>query len=96
MQAFVALGTTSNLCGAMESKASFAERAKEIGVPDGTFTKLVTAGLDSFSKLAYVCAANPTSGDDSKLKTALEELLGEVVTPVAMISFRQLWFEAYT
>lgn len=80
----------------MESKASFAERAKEIGISDDTLTKLVTAGLDSFSKLAYVCAANPSSGDDSKLKAAIEELLGEEVTPVAMISFRQLWFEAYT
>ena len=80
----------------MESKASFAERAKEIGISDDTLTKLVTAGLDSFSKLAYVCAANPSSGDDSKLKAAIEELLGEDVTPVAMISFRQLWFEAYT
>ena len=87
---------TKRLCVAMESKASFAERAKEVGIDEALLSRLVTAGLDTFNKLAYICAANPTSGDDAKLKQALEDLLGQEITPINMISFRQLWFEAYT
>eukprot|EP00435_Cladocopium_sp_Y103_P051676 s1612_g16.t1 len=80
----------------MESKASFKARALEIGIESDVLDRLIAAGLTSFSKLAYVCAVNPSSGDDSKLKKALEDLLGNVITPVQMISFRQLWFESYT
>lgn len=84
------------LCAsAMESKASFAARAKEVGIGEEVLAKLVAAGLDTFNKLAYICAANPNSGDDAKLKAAIEDLLGQAVTAVNMISFRQLWFEAY-
>jgi hypothetical protein len=74
----------------MESRASFAERAKEVGIEEALLTKLVAAGLDTFNKLAYICAANPTSGDDAKLKQAFEDLLGQEVTAINMISFRQL------
>ena len=80
----------------MESKASFKARALEIGIADDTIEALIAAGLNSFSKLAYVCAVNPSSGDDTKLKKAIEDLLGSEVSSVDMISFRQLWFESYT
>ena len=80
----------------MESKASFRARALEIGIEEDTIDQLITAGLNSCSKLAYVCAVNPASGDDSKLKKAIEDLLGKEVTAVEMISFRQLCFESYT
>ena len=80
----------------MESKASFKARALEIGIADDTIESLIAAGLNSFSKLAYVCAVNPSSGDDTKLKKAIEDLLGSEINAVDMISFRQLWFESYT
>ena len=80
----------------MESKASFKARALEIGIAENTLERLIAAGLNSFSKLAYVCAVNPASGDDSKLKKAIEDLLGSEVNAVDMISYRQLWFESYT
>ena len=80
----------------MESKASFKARALEIGIENETIESLITAGLNSFSKLAYVCAVNPASGDDTKLKKAIEDLLGSEVSAVDMISFRQLWFESHT
>ena len=59
-------------------------------------TELIAKGVDRFSRLAYVCSANPTSGDDTKLKRALEDLLEHELQPVAMIGIRQLWFESYT
>ena len=80
----------------MESKASFSARAKEVGISEALLNELVTAGLDTFNKLAYICAANPSSGDDTKLKQALEALLSHEVTAIQMISFRQLWIEVYT
>jgi hypothetical protein len=80
----------------MESKASFKARALEIGIENETIESLITAGLNSFSKLAYVCAVNPASGDDTKLKKAIEELLESEVNAIDMISFRQLWCESYT
>ena len=80
----------------MDSKASFRARALEIGIEAEAVDKLVAAGLSSFSKLAYVCAVNPSSGDDTKFKQALETLLGSEIRAVDMISYRQLWFESYT
>ena len=80
----------------MDSKASFRARALEVGLEAEVVDKLITQGLSSFNKLAFVCSVNPSSGDDTKLKQALEGLLGADVSAVQMISFRQLWFEAYT
>ena len=80
----------------MESKATFKERALDIGLEAALVTELIAKGVDRFSRLAYVCSANPTSGDDTKLKRALEDLLGHELQPVAMIGIRQLWFESYT
>ena len=76
----------------MESKATFKVRALEAAL----VTELITKGVDRFSRLAYVCPANPTSGDDTKLKRALEDLVGHELQPVAAIGMRQLWFESYT
>ena len=58
----------------MESKATFMERALDIGLEAALVTELIRKGVDRFSRLAYVCPANPTSGDDTKLKRALEDL----------------------
>ncbi len=82
--------------GVMESKATFKERALDIGLEAALVTELIAKGVDRFSRLAYVCPANPTSGDDTKLKRALEDLLEHELQPVAMIGIRQLWFESYT
>ena len=45
----------------MESKAIFKERALDIGLEAALVTELITKGVDRFSRLAYVCLANPTS-----------------------------------
>ena len=80
----------------MESVANFTSRAKEIGMAEGLIDAMKDNGVNTFSKLAYICPSNPTSGDDSKLKEALEALIERALTPVEMISIRQLWFESYT
>ena len=58
----------------LESKASFKERALEIGATEVFLQSLVKAGIDCFGKLAFVCSANPHSGDDTPLKTAVTAL----------------------
>lgn len=80
----------------MDSKASFKKRAEEIGMDDTLLGDMIGKGLDSYSKLAYVCAANPTSGDDTKLKKAVEDLINYHLSDHQMIAVRQMWFESYT
>ena len=46
-------------------------------------------------KLAFICAANPASGDDTPLRTAVETLLGSAVDEQHMIPLRRLWFESH-
>ena len=55
---------------------------------------LVTAGIDCFGKLAFVCSANPHSGDDTPLKTAVTALIGAEPSVAEMMVLRRLWFEA--
>lgn len=63
---------------------------------EDTIERLITADLNSFGELAYACAVDPASGDDSKLNKAIEDLSGSEVDAVDMISFQQLWFKPYT
>ena len=79
----------------MESKASFQQRAQEIDLDSKLLTDLLAKQVNTFSKLAYICPANPNSGDDSKLKAAVEALVGYEVDAVKVIGVRQLWYEAY-
>lgn len=78
----------------LESKASFKERALEIGATAAFVTTLETAGIDCFGKLAFVCSANPHSGDDTPLKTAVTALTGAEPSVAEMMVLRRLWFEA--
>ena len=56
---------------------------------------LKLVGIDSFGKLAFICAANPASGDDVPLRNAVETLLGSAVDEAHMIPLRRLWFESH-
>ena len=81
----------------MESVANFTSRATEIGMAEDLLTELKGKGIDTFNKLAYIAAVSPNSGDDTKLKQALDTLLApRVLTAIEMICMRQLWFESYT
>ena len=79
----------------LESKPSFKARALEIGTDAGFLNELMTAGIDSFGKLAFICSSNPHSGDDTALVTAVTDILGNAPDSVHMISLRRLWFEAH-
>ena len=78
----------------LESTASFRERAIDIGGTAAFVETLVTAGIDCFGKLAFICSANPHAGDDAPLKTAVTALISREPTVAEMMVLRRLWFEA--
>ena len=63
----------------LESKPSFKARGLEIGTDPVFLTELITAGIDSFGKLAFICSSNPHSGDDTALVAAVADILGSVL-----------------
>lgn len=89
-QSLVCISAMSGL----EPKASFNERALEIGATEALVTSLTGAGIDCFGKLAFACSANPHSGDGSPLREAVTALLGAEPSVAEMMVIRRLWFEA--
>lgn len=79
----------------LESKPSFKARGLEIGTDPGFLDELIGAGIDSFGKLAFICASNPHSGDDTALVAAVTGLLGSAPDGIHLVSLRRLWFEAH-
>lgn len=79
----------------IESQASFRARALEISVREAVIDELVASGIDTFGKLAYICA-NPNSGDDAPLQLALRDRLTDDPTDADMVTLRRLWFESFT
>ena len=57
--------------------------------------ELKDASITSFGKLAFICAANPTSGDDKPLSDAVEQLIGRKPDPAEMMPLRRLWYESH-
>ena len=79
----------------LESWPAFQARALEIQMTSDFLDALKVVGIDSFGKLAFICAANPASGDDAPLRNAVETLLGSAVDEPQMIPLRRLWFERH-
>ena len=79
----------------LESWPAFQARAPGIQMANEFLEALKLVGIDSFGKLAFICAANPASGDDAPLRTAVETLLGSAVDEAHMIPLRRLWFESH-
>ena len=79
----------------LESWPAFQARALEIQMPSDFLDALKLVGIDSFGKLAFICASNPSSGDDAPLRNAVETLIGQPVDDTNMIPLRRLWFESH-
>ena len=80
----------------LESKPAFKARALEIGMETQFFDDLAAAHVDTFGKMAFVCAANPTSGDDKPLKAATNSLINRNPDEAEILILRRLWFESHT
>ena len=79
----------------MESWAAFSARALEIDIGTGLLDELKNAGISSFGKMAFICAANPNSGDDTPLVEAVEALIGRRPDANDMLPLRRLWYESH-
>ena len=63
------LPNSSGDMAGLESWPAFQARALEIQMTSEFLDALKLVGIDSFGKLAFICAANPASGDDTPLRT---------------------------
>ena len=51
----------------LESSAHFKDRARKYGLAEDLIADFTKAGIDTFGKLAFICAIQPNSGDDTAL-----------------------------
>ena len=80
----------------LDSEASFASRAKEVGMSDLLLQAFQTANLKTYGSLAFVCPYKPDQTDEGPLFDAIEALIGRAPTAGEKIPIRRLFFEAHT
>lgn len=81
----------------LDSAATFAARADEIGVLPDELTKLKTLNLATFGTLAYGCSYVPGQADDQPLIELIERICDLRPAPADRIPvLRRLFFESYT
>ena len=80
----------------LDSEASFASRAKEVGMSDLLLQAFQTANLKTYGSLAFVCRYKPDQTDEGPLFDAIEALIGRAPTAGEKIPIRRLFFEAHT
>ena len=81
---------------AIESKANFSHRARELGISDVDVQALGNSQMDTFGAYAFLVPYSGTSTDEAPLRSSLERILGAEPTAEAMSRFRRLQFEAHT
>ncbi|CAE7297549.1 F25B4.6 [Symbiodinium sp. CCMP2592] len=80
----------------LESEAEFTARAQAINMEAAFLEALRNVGIKTFGHLAYICAVNPQSGDDTGLIQAVEDLIKRKLDPTEIPDLRRLWYEANT
>ena len=80
----------------LESSAHFKDRARKYGLAEDLIAEFTKAGIDTFGKLAIICAIQPNSGDDTALLQAIKGLTGKDVPPKDVPTVRRLWYESHT
>ena len=80
---------------ALDSKASFQLRAKEIGISEERITALDGNGISTFAAYAYCATFQPGQADDRPLLTFVEQVIGVAPTAGEAAAFRRLLFESH-
>ena len=81
---------------AIESKANFTHRARELGISDASIQAITLAQMDTFGAYAFLVPYSGTATDEAPLRTALARILGAEPSAEEMSRFRRLQFEAHT
>lgn len=80
---------------ALDSRASFTQRALDVGLTEGQIQALDGVGVDSFAKYAYCTAYRPGQVDDTPLVNFLIRAFGANPAAGALASARRLFFESH-
>lgn len=80
----------------MDSRASFKDRARQIGLPEAAIASLQGQNLATFGQFAFVSSFQPGSPDETPFVTALTKVLGEPPSPGDLAGWRRLFFESHT
>ena len=80
---------------ALDSKASFVQRAIEVGLTDRQVQALDTAGVNSFARYAYCTAYQPGQVDDTPLVQFWTRALAADPDAGTLASARRLFFESH-
>jgi hypothetical protein len=80
----------------VESEASFAARARDLGISDVSLNALGLQGIKCYSAFAFLVPYNPAVLDDAPLIAALTVILGAAPGLIDLGRYRRLQFEAYT
>jgi hypothetical protein len=85
--------------GMIDSKPVFLARLASAGLEEDAVQRLLTGGLDTLAKLAYLAPVSPASGDDKALMDALRTVMNydqDNPMPVMVQScLRRIWFESH-
>ncbi len=81
---------------ALDSKASFQARAKQIGLDDAQVTALERSGITTFAGFAYATTYQPGQADDAPLLTFLATSFGARPDAGTAASCRRLFLESHT
>ena len=80
---------------ALDSKASFVQRAIEVGLTDRQVQALDAVGVNSFARYAYCTAYQPGQVDDTPLVQFWTRALGDDPDAGTLASARRLFFESH-
>ena len=80
---------------ALDSKASFVQRALEVGLTDRQVQAIDAAGVNSFARYAYCTAYQPGQSDDAPLVQFWTDALGGAPDAGTLASARRLFFESH-
>ena len=89
------------MAATLDSENVFRARISALGLDEALSLALVNAGVNSMSKLAFICGIQPGAADDQPFVTAIYEILQRDSTqnPIATLQIailRRLWFESHT
>ena len=80
----------------LESKPFFVARARAVGLNDTDIASLESAGVSTLAGMAFFCAYQPGTSDDSVLVAATAKAIGQDPVPAAtMVSIRRLHYESH-
>ena len=81
---------------ALESRATFEQRAKDINIAQGDLDRLVRGGISAYAEFAFCCAYTPGSADEKPLFDHFEGILGARPTCAQAANLRRLFFESHS